>query len=826
MDLVVWNDAFLLGIPALDEDHRKVVNYLNRLNSMVREGAPGEQVLAVLDELIGHLREHFAREDHLAFRVLTPQDRLEHERNHREALRQFEGFRARLGDDAGAPQLNALLHYLHGWLVHHVFDQDHAMRKDLVAAGIVKDTTSRAGLMERLMDRFQIRTRVFAIALVPTLALTAVSGMAIKDSRDVALQMEMVEDLTGLARVLSGLVHELQKERGLTSGYLSSGDPGFVPRIGAQREETDARIADARASLTRARDLGMGAQADGAAALLERLGAMRDAISARQVAAGDAVGFYTDLNRSLIGVVATMGQSVTHPEVARALTAYVSLLRGKEAAGLERATGAAGFGAGRFAPEVHRRFVSLMSEQKAYLDLFRSSASPTTASQADAHLAGAAVGAVERLREIALDSLATGNVAGVTAGQWFEAATARIDQLKAVEDRAAADMNALAEGLHGGALDRLMALLVASGALVALTLLMAYVLIGSINRPLAALRRSLQRLAEGDNSVTIYGQDKRDLIGDIARDVHGFKLHIIRAGMDAAKGGFEQSMRDRGARERERLTAEFQRGIDVFLDAVSQSVRALEASATTMVATMQSGRAQAASVAAAATQATGNVETVAAAVEEMSASVREIASQTSRSAQVAEIAAASAVETKDTVGSLADGAARIGAIVAMIKEIADRTNLLALNATIEAARAGEAGKGFAVVASEVKALANQTGRATEEITGQVAAIQGATAAAAASITRVAEVVGEMSGTTASVASAVEQQDATTKEIAGNIEQAAHGTRDVSSNIVGVAQDAERASELASSVAMAAKAVAGEAERLRERVKQFLEKVAA
>ncbi len=230
--------------------------------------------------------------------------------------------------------------------------------------------------------------------------------------------------------------------------------------------------------------------------------------------------------------------------------------------------------------------------------------------------------------------------------------------------------------------------------------------------------------------------------------------------------------------------------------------------------------AQAGVVSAAAEQVSRNVQTVATGTEEMSASIREIAQNASNAAGVAAQAVVVAESTNATVAKLGDSSAEVGNVIKVINAIAEQTNLLALNATIEAARAGEAGKGFAVVANEVKELAQETGKATEDISRRIQAIQADTEAVVVAIAEIADIIGRINDTQAVIASAVEEQTATTNEMSRNIAEAATGSTDIAQNVTGVARTASDTQAAASSTNEAADELARMAAEMRVLVGQF------
>lgn len=395
------------------------------------------------------------------------------------------------------------------------------------------------------------------------------------------------------------------------------------------------------------------------------------------------------------------------------------------------------------------------------------------------------------------------------------------ESLKADEHRIEQEVTSLIE------LTNTLVMWVAIGSLVA-GMLLAWLIGRAISKPVIGLCAGMRELADGNFQVVLPGLGRGDEVGDMAQAVETFKVKAEQKAREEAEAKMKQD--EIAARQRKaemiKLADSFESAVGEIIETVSSASTELEASAGTLTSTAGRSQELATSVAAASEEASTNVQSVASATEELSSSVNEISRQVQESARIAGEAVEQSQRTNDRVSELSNAASRIGDVVELINTIAGQTNLLALNATIEAARAGEAGRGFAVVASEVKALAEQTAKATGEISQQIKGIQDATDESVVAIKEIGGTIGRMSEIASTIAAAVEEQGAATQEISRNVQQAAQGTQQVSANITDVQRGANETGSASSQVLSAAQSLSSESNRLKLEVGKFLDTVRA
>ncbi|CAO3350628.1 methyl-accepting chemotaxis protein [Azospirillum melinis] len=681
---------------------------------------------------------------------------------------------------------------------------------------------------DRLLGDMRFARKMALALSVPMAGVVVLSSLLVWEQVEASRRASDLASVTRLSVGMTSLVHELQKERGSSSIFLGGKLAEDRKRLETVRTAADARMADLNRQFAEARirDPQVAAAIGGARDALSQLSGLRTGVDGMAQSSMEVVASYTAMIRRLLDAAGQARSLSDGSDQRRAAEALVSLSEAKERLGQQRAVGGAAFRKDRFPIDAHERFIELSGEYKALMGGLKNKLTAGQASQFDRTFAGPAIAEVERMRRIGIASAYGAEGERVDAGTWFDTITITIDMLRSVETRVADDLIGLASRDAQESMTRLVGMAAGLAILLIAMTLIAVLVARNITRPIARLNGDMARLEAGERELTIHGADRADELGAMARSLDHFRLSLAEADRLAAAQRQHQEDRLREAERLERLVDAFDRHIEEVAEQLVGAATGLRGNAQQMSHIASETDVHVLSVARASEGASDNVQAVAAAAEQLTASIAEIGRQMAGSTEMAERAVGDVRRTADVIADLSGAAQQVGEIVRMITDIASQTNLLALNATIEAARAGEAGKGFAVVAQEVKSLANQTAKATEDITAKVAEIQAATGHTVSAIDDIGSIVTHIEENISAVAAAVEEQNAATAEIGRNVRQAADGTDRVSHNASLVGTEASRAGAMAKEVLSMADALKRNADGLRSDVADFIGKIRA
>ncbi|WP_298813437.1 nitrate- and nitrite sensing domain-containing protein [uncultured Roseibium sp.] len=670
-----------------------------------------------------------------------------------------------------------------------------------------------------------IRVQIALLAIVPLLAYVFASFIALQEA---GLERTTASEILPIAKVAEkseALLHELQKERGLTAGLLASEygakESGL---LSAQRSATDIALSElgnmvAEFDITREK---LQSEVEHIVSGMDEISVHRAGIDGKSITGGDNLKFYSTKVRDLITIVQEAQHASADAEYASLMTPFLLLTEATEAGGLERAIGSQLFTTvaktGEVPAERYLAYFERLSIESAFLDNFKRIATPEELEAYNQNVSGPVVAQVDEWREILRSLPDTKDGQNIDGLVWFGKATERLNLIRetalgmlfAAEDRAAE--------MASDASSHFMYVLAETVVVVLITLAICVWQLRSVDKLLAQLTQNLVRVAKGDTEFAMPFTERKDAVGDLARAGSVFQENSrVRTSLET------EAVKER---DRERMRQNHIEDLINKFHALMESVTAdvnTKTGEMTEIAAKVRDISQDASGAAtqakdASTSSSNNVQTVAAAAEEMSAAIQEIMNQADRANTVIGEATDVAQRTDTNVSSLADAVDKIGTVVEMIRAIAEQTNLLALNATIEAARAGEAGKGFAVVAAEVKELSTQTAQATEEISNQISSVQGLTNEAVESIRRISGSIEMINDVTGAITTAVGEQSVATQEISQSITMAATET----GNAVKSAETVDEAIHITAGEAEAVDRIAGEVKRVAAEMAQGIE----
>lgn len=653
-----------------------------------------------------------------------------------------------------------------------------------------------------ILDRLRIGTKLILMLVLPMVTMTYFAIGTTMDKSMAINDLNKLDKLSHLALRMSSYIHQSQKERGATAGFLGGG-ADFAVILREQRMKTDAELDKFNAFLDTFDSKSFSTTFNDKLSLvlqdLKQVNSIRNQVDSSQIELKDAIAFYTKLNSDSLDVITFVSKMSKDPQIATLISAYVNFLQGKERAGLERAVLANTFAKDSFAVGMFQKFISLAVEQDTYLNVFKSYADSKQVDFYEEQSQDISFIEVERMRDIALAKAEAGGF-GVDSSLWFKTMTTKINRLKTVEDFIAADVETLASKLiHEATTELYFAL-----ALVLLSILFTAMLVWATMRSVQTSEeegtRSKQMLEGLQTNILLANLDGEITYMNPASEKTLKQIEkLLPVPVEQILGGSYDIFHKNPDHQRKLLAnpnnlpheAVISLGtekLNLFVvplfdtkgnytgpmvtwaivteqhnakQSVEDSKQRLESTVLKLAEGSQESS----------TDLARYISSVVTASEELVTSIGEISKNTSEATSVSSTTLRESEQTLHVIQDLERRSKEIGDILQVINSIASQTNLLAVNATIESARAGDAGKGFAVVANEVKELSDQTAVATQDISEKISAIQHSAAQALTSISSTTKSVKSINDVIVSIASAVEEQSAVTNEIGKSMQNA-------------------------------------------------------
>lgn len=682
------------------------------------------------------------------------------------------------------------------------------------------------------MVRFTIKAKIILLAIIPFIAVLYFSLVGINEKVTLLKDVNDSEVLTTLAVKMSAFIHETQKERGMTAGYIGSRGVSFSGPDGlpGQRKLSDSKLTELKEyiSKTDLEKFGTDFRERLVVAMKYADGyeSIRNKVNALTITTTETIGFYTNQNSLLLEVIRFIAVNVPTVEIRTQLNAYNNFLRGKERAGIERAVLSNAFGMDKLTFDAFKTFNNLVVNQEVYFEVFIADANDEQKSYFSNTLSGPAVNEVQKMRDIAFARVGQDSLGSIDPAYWFSQMTVKINLMLDIELKLALDFDtAVAEHRSSAAFGLILYIIFVIVLVIVLVILSIYVII-KVTKPIEKLKSVVSEVAEGDltanftSSATGKPVVANDELGDLTLSFIDMTKNLKEVISSIVKGSND-------------LTLSSSELLEVSVGLASEASASTE-KAGTVAAAAEELNANSSSVSDGMSQSSENLNGVASASEEMSATITQIVQNTEKAMTITSEAVKQSKDVSILMKDLGESANDIGKVTETITSISDQTNLLALNATIEAARAGTAGKGFAVVASEIKDLAKQTAEATEDIRIKIDRIQTSTSNSITDINKITEIVQQVNDYVTTIVAAVEEQAITTKDITDNIGHASLAVQDatersgqnstvsqeIAKEIAEVSSSAGAISEASTQVSTSAEALSKLSEQLTEIVSKF------
>ncbi|MBL4692245.1 MAG: bacteriohemerythrin, partial [Magnetovibrio sp.] len=596
MSQILWNDSYSAGLGELDDDHHRLFDVINKMDAAIEAGNGKDVMADILNDMLEHTAHHFPHEEQLMAQFNFPKLH-EHQAMHAKATEVLNEMKEQLENNSPDLTPAKLSHFLSFWFGTHFLTEDAKFKRHLFEIG-EGDAVKKGGVgFDRVLDSIKVSVRITLVAMVPLLAMIYFSSATLLERRDTVAEMDVVQSLAVLAPEISAVVHEMQKERGMSAGFIGSKGKKFKDSLPQQRKDTLVKLNIIREALgnfdAAAISVGLDNKVKAALVALAELPAKRKNVSNFSFTIPQMAHYYTPTIARLLSIVEEIGVLSTNVDVTKTVVAYTSLMQGKERAGIERAMGAGGFGAGKFKPAIYQKFVSLIAQQKTFFGAFNLYAEQPQKDFLKKTMSGPIIDEVDRMRKIALANPQTNSTAGISGGEWFGAITKKIDLMKQVEDNIAIRLQGQAHEIRNAAQSALTFELILVGVLLGVILLMVILTVRSITMPLNILTNTAINIADGDLDSVVTVIYKKDEIGQMARAVQVFKDSAMRVQAMTAE---QESARKLSVQDRtilmNKMADNFHQNVGGVVQTVSSASTEMQSSAEGLSATAEETSAQ------------------------------------------------------------------------------------------------------------------------------------------------------------------------------------------------------------------------------------------